>query len=373
MKTIVKPEPPPTLIDLFGRADKESAAEETHAMLTSMGRTAYIVGLRSLGLSSGAKILLPALCCKALVTATETVGAIPVFYDVRDDLSPDLEELEEKADNASALVIIHYFGFPQRMEELLDFCSRTNILMIEDCAHALYSRLEDRSLGSFGTFSFFSIRKFLPVPCGGMLVFNDVDNLPLDNLPRSWRYEILSTARHLLRYAENRIQFSPRTALLKWEGLRRTVARSDAEASPKLIASARLSQKVFFNSEAHAIVARRRRNFQFLLDTTEDLAPHNLLHSWLEEGVNPMGFPLITRNRSTFIKQMLREKIIARPVWPELPEGVDESAYPIASGMGRRLLYVPIHQDLKQTELIHIGNVLRKCLENDADEEIFDS
>jgi hypothetical protein len=206
-----------------------------------------------------------------------------------------------------------------------------------------------------------------------MIVFNDIENLPLESLPRSWRYEILSTARHLFRYAENRFQFTPRTSLLKWEGLRRTVARSDAEASPKLIASARLSQKVFFNSEAHEIVSRRRRNFQFLLDTTEDLAGHNLLHSWLEEGVNPMGFPLITRNRSAFIKKMLHEKIITRPVWPELPGGVDESAYPIASAMGRRLLYMPIHQDLRKTELIHIGNVLRKCLENDTNEEIFNS
>lgn len=373
MKTIVTPEPSPALVDLFRRLSGAGSSRQMHTVLTSTGRSAYMLGLRALGLGENARILLPALCCRALSAATRVVGAIPVYYEIKDDLSPDFDRLEKQARGARAIVVIHYFGFPQPMEEILDFCKRTQILSIEDCAHALYSRLDDRPLGSFGTFSFFSIRKFLPVPCGGVLAWNDSRHLPDFPLPRSLRFELASTAKHVFRYAENRFLSTPRASLLKWEGLRRAVARADASTDFAPMASTRLSQKVLLHSDERAIVAQRRRNFAFLLDATGNLPGDHSIHRPLGKGVNPMGFPLLAPNRSSFIRHMLRHKIVARPLWSELPESVDESNYPTASRIGRHLAYLPVHQGLRGSQLERVGLALREYLGDAADGKISDS
>ena len=71
-------------------------------------------------------------------------------------------------------MLIHYLGFPGPVQEVRALCQRRGLALIEDCAHALFSRLGDRSLGTFGDLAIFSPWKSLPLPDGGLLRVNDV-------------------------------------------------------------------------------------------------------------------------------------------------------------------------------------------------------
>ncbi|MBI5115642.1 DegT/DnrJ/EryC1/StrS aminotransferase family protein [Candidatus Poribacteria bacterium] len=362
MRSLITPEPPPRPADLLGRESARGFSWEQDVILTSGGRNAYALGLRMLRLREQTRILLPALCCGALVSATKAVKAIPVFYELRDDLSPDLEWLEKHRERAEAMVVIHYLGFPQPMQETVEFCKRTGMLLIEDCAHALYSRVDGKRLGSSGAFSFFSIRKVLPAPGGGILAWNEAHHLFSLTLSRPLLSELLSTSRYFARYAENLLRVSPRLWLLKNEGLRRAVATRDAAATPVLRGSARVSARVLSHVDSSATVALRRKNYCFLLHETDGHANGCPLPRALSDGVSPMGFPLFVQDRPSFIRQMLREGIVVRPLWLDLPLEVDEARYPIASRIGRRLAYAPVHQGMRDGQLERVSAALKKCL-----------
>ena len=137
--------------------------------------------------------------------------------------------------------------------------------------------------------------------------------------------------------------------------------------------STRLSERVFSNSDPHAIVMVRRKNYDFILGETRDLLGSRLPPRPLPEGVSPMGFPLLVRNRSSFMRRMLREGIVARPLWSELPRGVDESSHPTATRIGRHLVYMPVHQGLRSAQVERVGLVLRRLLQDGFRGEILDN
>src|SRR5207247_2296443 len=121
------------------------------------------------------------------VRAIRAAGAAMCFYPVGRDLAPDMAALERMATPATrVLFLIHYIGFPQKVEAIARFCRERGIILVEDCALAFLSRAGEQSLGTFGDYSIFCLYKTLPLPNGGVLVAN---GRPLDGVPRLSRRE----------------------------------------------------------------------------------------------------------------------------------------------------------------------------------------
>ena len=69
-----------------------------------------------------------------------------------------------------ALYIIHPFGWPQQLTEIDAWRRARALLLVEDCALSLFSRLADGSpIGTKGDASVFSLPKSLPMPDGGAI------------------------------------------------------------------------------------------------------------------------------------------------------------------------------------------------------------
>ena len=176
-------------------------------------------------------MLLPAYLCESVVTPVEAVGAQPVFFPVGAALRASIWRLSRRrsAPQTRAVVLIHYLGFPGPVEEVRALCERRGLALIEDCAHALYSRQGDRPLGSFGDLAIFSPWKSLPLPDGGLLRAEPCRTSMADaaassarrraDAPRGWPTE--RSAR-----VEQAVGWSPRLALLQRPGLRRSAARA---------------------------------------------------------------------------------------------------------------------------------------------------
>ena len=67
------------------------------------------------------------------------------------------------------VLIYHQYGYPQNMDEIIDFCDRKKIMIIEDCAHAISGSYKNMKLGRFGYASVYSFSKFFPSIWGGGL------------------------------------------------------------------------------------------------------------------------------------------------------------------------------------------------------------
>jgi len=101
------------------------------------------------------------------------------FYRIADDFSADLDDVEERiGEDASALFVIHYFGFPQRLGPIKALCDRHGLKLIEDCALSLFSRDEEGPLGRVGDLALYSVYKTLPVPHGGFVVTKGTRGYP---------------------------------------------------------------------------------------------------------------------------------------------------------------------------------------------------
>ncbi|HEY4743046.1 MAG TPA: aminotransferase class V-fold PLP-dependent enzyme, partial [Desulfuromonadaceae bacterium] len=149
------------------------------ASLFYFGRGALWHAIQSLHLPSSAVVLVPAYHCGVEIEAVSMAGVRLRYYDVQEDFSISLTDLESKVDaDTRALLLIHYFGFPQPVEAIRDMCATHNVLLVEDCSQALFSSWQGKPLGTFGDMAVFSQRKTLPLPDGGALLVNNAELAP---------------------------------------------------------------------------------------------------------------------------------------------------------------------------------------------------
>lgn len=171
----------------------ETLTHTQKAVAVVNGTAALQVALKLAGVKNGDEVLTQALTFVATCNAIAYNGANPVFLDVDCDtmgLSPDsikvfLEEYGELRENGcynkktgnkiSACLPMHTFGFPVRIEEIVEICESWNIPVVEDAAESLGSEFKQKPMGSFGKLGVFSFNgnKIITSGGGGAIVTND--------------------------------------------------------------------------------------------------------------------------------------------------------------------------------------------------------
>ena len=147
----------------------------THAVAASNATAALHMACLALDIGVGDEVIVPSLSFVATANAVLYTGAQVRFADIIGmhelNISPfDIER--HITSRTKAIIVMHYAGFPCRMNEIMDIAHRHHLAVIEDAAHAPGARLDDRQLGTWGDvgcFSFFS-NKNLATGEGGMLV-----------------------------------------------------------------------------------------------------------------------------------------------------------------------------------------------------------
>ncbi len=151
-----------------------------NAISFNSGRSSLLAILKSLDLKEGDEVLLQAFTCNAVPNPVIWAGLKPVYVDCEEKtFNMDVKDLTKKISTRSRAVIIqHTFGLPDFMDEILDICRLYNLILIEDCAHALGAEYKGKKVGTFGKISFFSFSrdKIISSVYGGMVATND-DNL----------------------------------------------------------------------------------------------------------------------------------------------------------------------------------------------------
>jgi perosamine synthetase len=148
-----------------------------YAISFNSGRSALIAILKSLSFERGSEILLQGFTCNAVPNPILWENLTPIYVDCdKETFNIDLNDLKEKiGEKSKALIIQHTFGIPAKIEEILEICQKNNLILIEDCAHALGIKYQGRLLGNFGKVAFFSFSRDKMISCvyGGMVVTND--------------------------------------------------------------------------------------------------------------------------------------------------------------------------------------------------------
>jgi perosamine synthetase len=148
-----------------------------YAISFASGRIGLYGLLRALGVGEGAEVLLSVPTHIVVANAIRYTGARPVYVDCRlEDYNIDLGDAERRITPRSRVLLLqHTFGIPVDMDAALAFARRHNLVVIEDCVHALGARYDGRLVGTFGRGAMFSTEetKTISTVMGGMAVTND--------------------------------------------------------------------------------------------------------------------------------------------------------------------------------------------------------
>lgn len=148
-----------------------------HAATVSNGTVALHLALVALGIGPEAEVIVPTLTYIASVNAITYTGAKPVFCDsMRDTWQMDPEDVRRKiTPKTRAIMAVHLYGHPCKMNALKKISEENGIFLIEDCAESFGSMYDGKHTGTFGdisTFSFFG-NKTITTGEGGMVVTSD--------------------------------------------------------------------------------------------------------------------------------------------------------------------------------------------------------
>ncbi len=153
----------------------------SQAVSTQSGSAAIHIALHEAGIGPGDEVIVPALTFAATVFPVTYVGAYPVFVDVDLETWTLLPEAIEEALTArtKAIIPVHLYGSPCRMDEIVNIAKKYHLVVIEDATESLGTRYQDRYTGTFGDFGTFSFNgnKVITTGGGGMVVGQDVDRL----------------------------------------------------------------------------------------------------------------------------------------------------------------------------------------------------
>ncbi|MEE4200330.1 DegT/DnrJ/EryC1/StrS family aminotransferase [Erythrobacter sp.] len=140
------------------------------------GTDALEIAMEALGLGEGDEVIVPAMTWISTAEAVVRIGARPVFADIlADEWTIDPGAVREAiTPRTRAVLPVHLYGRPARLNELRALCEEHGLWLIEDCAQAHGASFAGRKLGAIGDaaiFSFFPTKNLGGFGDGGAMVF----------------------------------------------------------------------------------------------------------------------------------------------------------------------------------------------------------
>lgn len=275
-----------------------------NAFFTKSARSAWGHIIRSLSIKKKQRILLPSYIGQ---TESEGFGVFdPVakysaeyyFYKIHNNLSVDIADFKSQlSKGVDIALIIHYFGFCRSdMEEIVRLCRESNVILVEDCAHAFYLESPQCQVGRYGDFSFFSLHKYIATESGGILKINN-DRLRILEIPKS--------------------EFSSYDVI-----------------------------KQYALTDFNAIKDIRRRNYALYANLLKPLHQIEIIYELLDSDI-PQTFPIKVKNsqRENLYFYLMDKKIPTTALYYKMIEEINPENYLLSYEISREILNLPVHQD----------------------------
>ncbi|HDH07951.1 MAG TPA: DegT/DnrJ/EryC1/StrS aminotransferase family protein [Gammaproteobacteria bacterium] len=367
------------------RAGLPSILDARYVRKVTSGRVAIAQALLDSNIQPGDKVLLPAYHCTSMVEPVVWASAEPVFYKLQKDALIDLKDIRSKLDDKTkVLIVTHYFGFHQDIIAIRQFCDEHKLVLLEDCAHGFFGRIEGQAIGSFGDYAIASTMKFFPIFDGGILASRKAAIKKFKLSSAGWKFQ-LKAAFNILEYALG----YGRMRLIKWllalplylkdrlwQRIKQTrsedgnkdigpgASEGDYEFDPHwLNTSMSLPSRIgMVLCSKNRIITKRRRHYQQLHQAWSGLKGCKPLFDTLPENVVPYVYPLLIDEPESVFPILKNQGVPILRFGEYLWEGVDENTCAVTADFSKRVFQFPCHQELKQKELQWMINTVSKAI-----------
>ena len=157
------------------------------------------MAFKALDVKEGDIVFCSSLTFSATANPIMYQNATPVFIDSEEEtwnMDPKaLEKAFEKYPNPKAVIVVHLYGTPAKIEKIKDICQAHNVPLVEDAAESLGATYNNKQTGTFGKYGIYSFNgnKIITTSGGGMLVSEDEEKI---KKVRFWATQSREAERH---------------------------------------------------------------------------------------------------------------------------------------------------------------------------------
>lgn len=333
--------------------DLQTYSGVAHAAALTSGTAAIHLALIILGVEREDEVLVSTFTFSGSINPIVYQGATPIMVDSEQEtwnMSPVYLEraIEERikvtGKAPKALVLVHLYGMPAKMDEILAVCQKYNVALIEDAAEALGSTYKGKKLGSFGDLSIYSFNgnKIITTSGGGALLSENEEWI------KKARFLATQARDNAPHYQHSEVGYNYRMS-----NIVAGVGRGQMKVLDEWVEKRRAINKFYRE------VLSRIDGVTFLTEPNEDYCSNYWLTTILideaKAGVN----------REFVRKELLKENIESRPLWKPMhmqPVFIKHPYY--GDGCAERLfengLCLPSGSNLTKSELDRVESALRR-------------
>lgn len=309
------------------------------ALACSNGSDALELALRTLEISIGDEVIVPALTWVSTAEAVIMSGAKPVFADTDDHGLIDLGKLDSLiTQKTKAIIPVHLYGKMVDMERLIEWSNPKNIRIVEDAAQAFgafQNGISAGNWGDIGCFSFYPTKNLGALGEAGALITKD-ENLHL---------RLMQLANH------------GQTARDEHHSVGRNAKIDSIQAGFMNV------KMDYFESWQK----KRKILASIYLDSLKNVVGLTLPEDILKSNHNAHLFVIQTDNRNN-LKLFLESKGIGTAIHyptiiPKMPPYLDGKEYPNAEKLSKFILSLPLNPWMTEDDVLSISNEIRRFFE----------
>ncbi len=351
-----------------------------HVITVSSGRLAMSFILKALKVQPGDEIIVPAYTLGALVNILRSLELKPVLADIDEKtLTISASSISARlTEKTKAIIVLHTFGNPCDMDEIVPLAQNAGIPIVEDCAHSLGAVIGEKQTGSYGRAGFFSFETTKPVNTfgGGAVTTND------DDLAKQVRKLALQTdsdgfAAVLAKtkaIERERMLFRTGLAYIPLSLLTMQTTRAFVETAYRFFQPPPPKSIPYLPQQA-------KLGLSSLKSLEKRIEHRSLLANLYREHLpNEISSQLIKENRKTtwyFFLALLNKPafpIRRRLLWHSIDCAVEKeiaddctamvSGYdcPVTKDLYRRAIVLPMYDDLTEQEVMEVSQALKEVL-----------
>ncbi len=288
--------------------------------------------IRALGIGEGDEVLVPANSYVACAESVINAGAVPRFVDISQDYPViGVKEVEAKLTNAvKAIMVVHLYGYPAKMDHIMELAEKQHLYVIEDCAQAHGATYHGKRVGSFGhaaAFSFYPTKNLGALGDGGAIVTNN--------------HDLAAKCRMLGNHGQKRR-----------EDYKMAGRNSRLDEIQAAFLNVKLKYLDEWNNERKTLSNRYQKNLagsviSFFNEKPSSEPVFHILVAQVEER---------ERLQKHLDKNGIQTMIHYHKTLPELHifNPYNENDYPTASKISKKIISLPIYPGLKQDEVDYI-------------------
>lgn len=311
------------------------------AVATNSGTAALFVALKALGVGPGDRVITTPFTFVATASAILHCGGVPVFCDVdwkTCNLDPQkLWEVIRREPRAKGIVVVHLYGVPCAMDEILDVAKTFGVFLVEDCAQAHGAMYWGKKVGGFGDAGVFSFypTKNMTTGEGGMITTDSP--------------EIAERCRMLINHGSKKRYYH--------DILGYNFRMTDIAAAIGRVQLLKLEDN---NARRRVHASWYSRMFSEMEDVEPPFVPSQAVPVFHQ-------YTLKVRERRDELLGFLRDSGVGCEVYYPLPlnrqaflreYGYD--SFPVAEGLSRAVLSIPVHPKLRQEDLEKVVGLVRE-------------